>query len=73
MGETGDILVFGTITRGRGEKYYSISKRKREKERGGQKWPENAFLALLRNSVWEERVERSATDEVLCGLGESDG
>ena len=73
MGETGASLVFGALTRGRGEKYYSISKRKRKKERGGQKWPENAFLALLRNSVWEERVERSATDEVLRGLGESDG
>ena len=65
-------MVFGAITRG-GGKYYSVSRRKRRKERGGQKWPENAFLALLRNSAWKERVHRSATDEVLCGLGESDG
>ena len=36
MGKTGASLVFGAITRGRGEKYYSISKRERKKERGGK-------------------------------------
>ena len=66
-------MVFGAITRGRRGKILFNLKKETKKRKRGQKWPENAFLALLRNSVWEERVQRSATDEVLCGLGESDG
>ena len=36
-GGNGANLVFGAITRGRGEKYHSISKRKRKKRKSGTK------------------------------------
>ena len=66
-------MVFGAITRRKVGKILFNLKKETKKERRGQKRPENAFLALLRNSVWEERAHRNAKDEVLYGLGESDG
>ena len=63
MGETGASLVFGAITRGKNIiQSQKGNEKKKEGDKNGQK---NAFLALSRNSVWEERVQRSATDEVL--------